>query len=172
MLAFLPLVISSATYPGYVWLEPVLPVILVVRLLRVLLSLGSCDCGILWLWDPGCVRASGSQAASGILGSCDSEILQTCYPVILWTCNPGVVRKPWSGAYSGCCGTDCGVNAQGLLRARMQTRRNLCHWSGGVPVCLDPPGPSNFQCSVVSFLWPRSALWGHLNSLLLFYVGI
>jgi hypothetical protein len=27
-----------------------------------------------------------------------------------------------------------------------QTRRNLCHWSGRVPVCLGPTGPSNSGC--------------------------
>jgi hypothetical protein len=61
--------------PHYIWLEPAFPVIWVVsELLRVQLSLLSCDSGILWSWDPGCVRAPGSQAASGTLRSwCDQD---------------------------------------------------------------------------------------------------
>ena len=27
-----------------------------------------------------------------------------------------------------------------------ETRRNLCHWSGRVPGCLGPTGPSYFLC--------------------------
>jgi hypothetical protein len=47
------LVISSATYPSCLWLEPVSPMILVVSILfRVQLSLGSCGSWILWSWDP------------------------------------------------------------------------------------------------------------------------
>jgi hypothetical protein len=52
--------ISIAIYPGYIWLEPVLPVILVMSEL-----LSQAVSGILGSWDPGCVWASGSQAASG-----------------------------------------------------------------------------------------------------------
>ena len=51
-----------------------------------------------------------------------------------------------NGTSSGCCGTGCGVCAQSLLRALTQTRKNLCHWSGGVPGCLGPAGPSYFWC--------------------------
>ena len=28
----------------------------------------------------------------------------------------------------------------------IQTKRNPCHCSGGVPACLSPAGPSYFQC--------------------------
>jgi hypothetical protein len=64
---------------------------------------------ILWLWDPlirdpGCVRAPGSQAASGPLRSwCDLA------PRILRSRDPGHVKVPGSGASSGCCGTGCSV---------------------------------------------------------------
>jgi hypothetical protein len=84
MLAFPHLIISSATCSHSIWLEPVLPVILVVsKLLRVQLSLWSCDpeslgvselLGIklpLGLWDPGVTK-----------------LLESCYSVILgsWVC--------------------------------------------------------------------------------------
>ena len=62
MLASHHLVISTATCPHYIWLDPVLPLILVVsELLRVQLLLWSCDSGISvpeilgmlnCLWDP------------------------------------------------------------------------------------------------------------------------
>jgi hypothetical protein len=74
MLASRYLIISSATWPRYISLEPVLPVILVVsELLRVQLSLWSCDSVILWSRDPGYVRAPGSQATSGTLRSWCSQ---------------------------------------------------------------------------------------------------
>jgi hypothetical protein len=64
------LTLSSATCPHYIWLEPVLPVILVVsELLRDQLSLWSCDSGILWSYDPGRVRVPGSGASSGSCGT-------------------------------------------------------------------------------------------------------
>jgi hypothetical protein len=87
MLASWHLIISSASCPGYIWLEPVLPVILVEsELLRIQLSLLSCDSGILWFWDSGCVRVLGSETFSesqrswcdyipGILGPWDPQIL-------------------------------------------------------------------------------------------------
>jgi hypothetical protein len=72
------LVISSGTCTHCFWLEPAPPVILVVsELLRVQLSLWSCNPEILG------VRSSGSQAASGILKSwCDQA------PEILWSYDP------------------------------------------------------------------------------------
>jgi hypothetical protein len=75
MLASRHLIISSATCPCYILLDPFLPVILVVsELLRVQLSLWPCDPVILWSWNLGCVRAPGSQAASGILRFlCDQD---------------------------------------------------------------------------------------------------
>ena len=123
MLVSCHMVISSATCPHCIWLEPVPPVILVVsELLRVQLSLWSCDHGILWFYDPGCFRAPGSRVSSGY------------------------------------CGTNCRVCAQGLLRAPAQTGRNLCHWPGRVPECLDP------ACSTYSLkleqLWPPP-LWSY-----------
>ena len=54
-----------------------------------------------------------------------------------------IVKMPGSGASSGCCGTGCRICAQGLLRAPAQTWRNLWNWSGGVPGCLGPAGPSD-----------------------------
>ena len=51
-----------------------------------------------------------------------------------------------SGVAAGCCGTGCGVSTQGLLRALPQKSRILCHWSGRVPGCLGPTGPSYFWC--------------------------
>jgi hypothetical protein len=87
------LIFSSATCPHYIWLEPDLPVILVVsELLRVQLSLWSYDSRILWSWDPGCIRT----------------------PRNLWSCGTAHVRVPGSGTSYGCCGTGCGVSAQGL----------------------------------------------------------
>jgi hypothetical protein len=93
MLACHHLIISSATCPGYVWREPILPVILVVsELLWIKLSLGSRDSGILWSWDSGCVQATRSQAAFGTLGFwCDQA------PGTLWSSDPGHVSAPESG---------------------------------------------------------------------------
>jgi hypothetical protein len=91
ILATCHLFISSITCPCCLWLDPVLPVILVVsELLRVQLSLWPCHSGMLWSWevhvsellgvklrqgfwnpgmtrllrsyDPGCVKAHGSWA--------------------------------------------------------------------------------------------------------------
>ena len=53
---------------------------------------------------------------------------------------------PGSGVFSGCCGTGYEVSTEGLLRALTQTGRNPCHWSGRVPGCLGPTGPSYFLC--------------------------
>jgi hypothetical protein len=86
-LASCHLIIWSACCPQYIWLVPVLAVILVQsELLRDQISLWSCDSGILWMWDSGCVRVLGSQASSetlrslcgqalGILGSWNPKIL-------------------------------------------------------------------------------------------------
>jgi hypothetical protein len=104
-------------------------ILVVSELLRVQLSLGCCDSGILGSWDPGCVRAPGSQASSGTLRFwCDQA--------------PGCIRAPGSGISSWCCGTGCRVQAQDLIRAPTQTGRNQWHWSGRVPASLDPAGPN------------------------------
>ena len=114
MLASHHLVISSATCPGYIWLQPVLLVILVVsELLRVQLSLGSCDSGILGSWEPGCSRAPRSQDVSGTLRFwCDQAP---------GSGDPKHIRAPGSGASSVCCGIHFGVCTQGLLREPAQT---------------------------------------------------
>ena len=39
-----------------------------------------------------------------------------------------------------------GQAVQFTLRAPAQTGRNLCNWSGGVPGCLGPTGPTYFWC--------------------------
>jgi hypothetical protein len=114
---------------------------LCLNFIRIQLSLWFCDSGILWSWDAGYVRAPGSQAASGTLRSWFGQA-----PVILWSYDPGCVRAPENGASSGYCGTGCRVPTKGLLRATDQTRRNLCLWSGKIPVCLGPTGPSYSQC--------------------------
>jgi hypothetical protein len=92
---------------------------------------------ILWSWDPGCVRAPGSQAASGSLRYRVTKLLGSS--------GPGHVRVPGGGVFSGCCGTGCGAHAQVLLRAPAQTGRNPCHWLGRVLGCLGLTGPSYFQ---------------------------
>jgi hypothetical protein len=65
-----------------IWLEPVPSLILVVlELIRVQLSLWSCDSVIPWTWGPLCVKAPWNQAASGILRSWYDqapEILRSC----------------------------------------------------------------------------------------------
>jgi hypothetical protein len=67
------LIISSTSSPRYIWLEPVILVIPVEsEFRRIQLSLRSCDSGILWCWDSGCVRVLDSQASSETLrSSCD-----------------------------------------------------------------------------------------------------
>jgi hypothetical protein len=95
MLASCHLIISSAYCLQYIWLDPVLPVILVDSgLLRVQLSLWSRDSGILWTWDSWCVRVLGSQASSKtlryrcdhLLGCWDPGILRSwaCYRTWKW----------------------------------------------------------------------------------------
>jgi hypothetical protein len=105
------------------------------------------DSGFLWSWDPGCVRAPGIQAASGILTFlCDqaSEILLCQLPWVKlpvgilgqgsWacksSCDPGYVREPGSRDSSGYCGTGCGTT---IVWARF-------------PVVLDPKCSSCSQC--------------------------
>ena len=133
MLASYHLVISSVTCPHYILLYPFLPVNLVVsELLRVQLSLWFYDSRILWSWYCGCVRAPGSQAASGTLRSWYDQA-----PGILGSCEPGPVKVSGSRASSGCCGTVYRVCAQGLLRALAQTDQKepvpLVWWSSSVP---------------------------------------
>ena len=114
-----PTIWLSLSYPGYVWLESVLLVILVVsELLTVKLSMWYCDFGILWCWDLGCGWAPGSQAASGTLRSWCGQA-----PVILWSSDTGHVRAPWSGAASGRCGAGFRVCSQVLLRTSLE----ICH---------------------------------------------
>lgn len=82
---------------------------------------------ILWFCDPGCVRATGSQAVSGILKSlCDQA------PDFLWVYDPGHVWAPGSWAASGFCGIMCRTSAEGLPWVPAQTGWNLCHWLGKV----------------------------------------
>ena len=83
----LPFDYFKCSLPSIIWLEPVFPLIPVEsELLRVQLSLWSCDSGILWCWDSGCVRVLGSQASSETLRSwCDQA------PVILGSWNPKIL---------------------------------------------------------------------------------
>jgi hypothetical protein len=101
ILASLHLIICSAPCSHYIWLEPVLPVILSVsELLRVQLSLWSCHSGILWSWD------------SKILGL--SKFLGFKFPLRPWnpgmtkllgSWDPGCASVPGSGVSSGGCGS-------------------------------------------------------------------
>jgi hypothetical protein len=112
MLASCHLIISSATCSCYIWLEPVLSVILVVsELLSVQLSLWSCDLGSC---GPEILGVSELLGVKLPLGPWDPGVTK-----LLWSCDPEHVREPGSGASSGCCGTGCEVSAQGLLRAPM-----------------------------------------------------
>jgi hypothetical protein len=84
MFASCHMIISSAHCPQYTWLEPVLPVILVnLELLRLQLSLWSCDSGVLWTWDSVCVRVLSCQASSETLRSWFDQV-----PWILGSWNP------------------------------------------------------------------------------------
>jgi hypothetical protein len=98
------IVISSVPCSWYIWLDPVLPVILVEsELLRVQVFLWSCDSGNLWFWDSGCVRVPGTQASSETLRSwCDQA------PGILGSWDPG------SGAPSGDLGVETPLGTMGL----------------------------------------------------------
>jgi hypothetical protein len=116
-------------------------ILAVSELLRVQMSLGSCDSGILGFWDPGILKSWVCQSSWESSCLWDPEIL-----VCPSSWDPGCVRTPGSGASSGCCRTGCRVSTQGLLRSPAQTRRNLCHWLGRVPVCLCPTSPSYSQC--------------------------
>jgi hypothetical protein len=89
MLAFCHLIILSDCCSLYIWLEPLLFITLVDSgLLRVQLSLWSCDSGLLWTWDSRCVWVLGSQASYETLGSrCDQA------PVILGSWNLKILGK-------------------------------------------------------------------------------
>jgi hypothetical protein len=167
--------------PHAIWLSLLLPALLISDMSLSLLwswlcqnsSEFSCLCDpvILWSWDPGYVRAPGSQAAlgtlrcwcdqaPGILGVLEHLRVELLLSVVglavdsapkvcsghLWFFDPELIRVPGSGASSGCCRTGCRVCVQGLSRALTQTGRNLCHWSGRVPGCLGPNGLSYVQC--------------------------
>jgi hypothetical protein len=88
-------IISSACWSQYIWLETVFSVILFDSdLLRVQLSLWSCESVILWTWDSGCVRVLGSQASSETLRSwCDHApgIMGFWDPGILVSWNPNIL---------------------------------------------------------------------------------
>jgi hypothetical protein len=153
MLASHHLIISNATCPGYVWLEPVLPVILVVsELLWVKLSLCSYNSGIL------CVsNFLGVKLPLRPWNSDVTKLLGSWDPLILGMLEHlgvelplGVVEfapKVCSGCWS------------------RQTRRNPCHWSGGVPVCLGSSGLSYYRCWGLMLCPPH--LWfsstGHIG---------
>jgi hypothetical protein len=92
-----PSIISSATCPCYIWLDPVLPAILVLsELLRVPLSLcplipGSCDPEILGVSEFLGVRLP--------LGSWEPGVTK-----LLWSCDYGCVSVPGIWASSWCWG--------------------------------------------------------------------
>jgi hypothetical protein len=93
--AFCHLIISSASYPCYIWLEPVFPVILVVsELLRDQLSLLLFVSGILGSWDPGCVKAPGSGAYSRCYGTAGWVLSQSLLRAHAQT---GRNSSHWSG---------------------------------------------------------------------------
>ena len=81
-LASCHLIISSASCPQYMCLEPVLPIIPVDSgLLWVQLSLWSLDCGLLWTWDSGCLRVLGSQATLRPRNTGVTQLLLSWCPV-------------------------------------------------------------------------------------------
>ena len=152
-LASCPLVISSATCPHYIWLEPLPPVILVC--INSSESLRSCDSWILRSWDPGYFKSPGSQTDSGILWSwCDQA------PETLWSCDPVHVIAPGSWASFVCCGTGCRASAQGLLRALAQTGRYQYHWLVRVPASLHCIGPNYSQMLGIMLCPPY--LWSYV----------
>ena len=94
MLASHHLIISSATCPCYIWLESVLPVILVVRTPQ-----SSIVSVILWSYDPEILDLSELLGVKLHLGHWDHGMTK-----LLWSCDPGFVRTPGSGVCSACCG--------------------------------------------------------------------
>jgi hypothetical protein len=109
MLASHHLIMSSVTCSRFIWLAPVL---VVAELLRVQLSL--------WVWDPEILGMSELLGVRLPLGPWDPGVTK-----LLWSCGSGYVRVSAGGASSGCCGTGCGLSAQGLLRPPVQTERKL-----------------------------------------------
>jgi hypothetical protein len=89
MLAPCHLIISSASCPQYMWLEPLLLIILVDSgLLKVQVFLWYCDSRLLWTWDSGCVRVLHSQIYSETL-----RFLYDQAPVILGSWKPGILKS-------------------------------------------------------------------------------
>jgi hypothetical protein len=83
------LIISGATCPHYIWLETVLPVILVVSETAVSV--------ILWFCDPVILRSWVCQSSweSSCLWEPDTLVWScSCNPVILLSCGHGHVRTP------------------------------------------------------------------------------
>ena len=136
MLASRHMIISSATCPHYIWVEPVLPVILVVsELLRVNPV----------IWHPVIRRSWVCQSSWELSCLWDLEILVWPSSWVPASSDPGCLGVPGSGAASGCHGAGYGVCTCSGHRPR-QTRRNPCHWSDGIPAYLCPAGPSYSWC--------------------------
>jgi hypothetical protein len=99
---------------------------------------------ILWFCDPMILRSwvchrSPPGGVKVFLGPWDSGVTKLLGPVILWSFDPRGAKAPGGlpspGSWAG-----WRVWVQGLLRALPYTRRNLCHRSWGVLVCLGPAG--------------------------------
>jgi hypothetical protein len=132
----------------------------------VLPALAMSDCSLSFLWSWLCQNSSESSC------QCDPMILESCNPEILGVPDLLGVKLPWRpwdsdvtkllGSWDPLIldmlerlGVELPLGVVGLAmefapkicsgHQPIQTRRNLCHWSSGVPAYLGPACPSNFQ---------------------------
>ena len=168
----------------------------VIWLFLVLPALDMSDWIPSFLWSLLCQKFSESSCLYDpvFLGPCDPEILDvseflrvklplgpwdTGVTKLLWSCDPGYVRLPGSRDSSGYCGVGCIVYAQDMLGHWLwQTGKEPSHWSGRVPACLVPAGPSYSRfCDICSVFLTSDPMildvLGHLGAeLLLGVVGL
>jgi hypothetical protein len=147
--------------PPTIWLSLVLPV----------LAMSDWNLSFLWSWLCKNSWESSYLCDPVILESfdpeipCVSELLGVKLPLGPW--DPGVTKVlgSWDPIILGvldCLGVELPLGVVGLSSKfalkvlsrhwSRQTRRNLCHWSGRVPVCLGSSGLSYSWC------WDRCVL--------------
>jgi hypothetical protein len=158
MLAFHHLIISSATCPGYIWLEPAFSV-------------------ILWFWNPVILRSWVCQNSWESSCLWDPEILvwpSFWDPGILGSYDPGCVRMLGNEASSRCCRTGCGVCAQGPYQHRALIKQGriffICHVLSAnliLFISYNPPPPkSQFAVLMVWMDAANSFSWKIVDVLL------
>jgi hypothetical protein len=150
MLASCLVVISNAFCPQYIWLESLIPIILIDSvLLRVQLSQWSCDSGLLCTWNSVCVRVFGSQASYEILrfwSDQASVFLRSRNPMILGVLQCLLVLFPLKT-----------VGVSGVFHTKVYQ-----HWSEGTQASGQVPPMSLLLLSQAGHNWFGTDVVYHL----------